>query len=285
MYLGTFGIDDYVGIPAACHRFSTGAAYAPTVLTYSIYEEDGTTGIAENVDMVVAAPFDSIVGCYWGRVQLTAVAGFEVGKNYLTVVKATVDSVAAIQMHTFQIGAKVDTRHVGGTAQTAGDLAALVATVDTVVDGIAAKTVNLPASPAAVGSAMTLTSAYDAAKTAAQAGNAMTLTSAYDAAKTAAQAGDAMALTSGYDAAKTAAQAGDIPTATQNADGLLKRDMAAVTGEAARSPLNALRAIRNKVAIVDDVLTVMKEDDVTPAWTGAVTTDPAAEPVTGVDPS
>jgi len=39
-----------------------------------------------------------------------------------------------------------------------------LATVDTVVDGIAAKTVNLPASPAAVGSAMILTSAYDKAK-------------------------------------------------------------------------------------------------------------------------
>jgi hypothetical protein len=38
---------------------------------------------------------------------------------------------------------------------------------DLLIDGIAAKTTNLPASPAAVGSAMTLTSAYDAAKTAA----------------------------------------------------------------------------------------------------------------------
>lgn len=57
---------------------------------------------------------------------------------------------------------------------------------DLILDGIAAKTVNLPASPAAVGSEMTLTSAYDAAKTTAQAGDAMTLTGAYDAAKSAA---------------------------------------------------------------------------------------------------
>lgn len=42
-----------------------------------------------------------------------------------------------------------------------------------------------------------LTSAYDAAKTAAAPGAAMTLTAAYDAAKTAAQAGTAMTLTSG----------------------------------------------------------------------------------------
>jgi hypothetical protein len=40
------------------------------------------------------------------------------------------------------------------------------------------KTTNLPTSPAAVGSAMTLTAAYDAAKTAAAPGAAMTLTAA-----------------------------------------------------------------------------------------------------------
>jgi len=104
-YLGTFHIDDYVGIPAATHRFSSGAAYVPTVLTYSIYEEATAVGIDEDVDMVVASPFDSVTGCYWVRRQLTTAAGFEAGKNYLVVVKATVDSVAAIQMHTFQVEA------------------------------------------------------------------------------------------------------------------------------------------------------------------------------------
>lgn len=55
------------------------------------------------------------------------------------------------------------------TAGTNIDLSSLatatdLATVDTVVDAIKAKTDNLPASPAAVGSAMTLTAAYDKAK-------------------------------------------------------------------------------------------------------------------------
>jgi hypothetical protein len=120
MYLGSFGIDDYVGIPAATHRFSSGAAYAPTVLTYSIYEEATDVGIDENVDMVVASPFDAVVGCYWIRRQLTAAAGFEAGKNYLVVVKATVDGVAAIQMHTFQVEARVRSNTVAilGTALT-----------------------------------------------------------------------------------------------------------------------------------------------------------------------
>ena len=54
------------------------------------------------------------------------------------------------------------------TADTSGlATSAALATVDSNVDAIKAKTDNLPASPAAVGSAMTLTSAYDAAKTAA----------------------------------------------------------------------------------------------------------------------
>jgi hypothetical protein len=53
-------------------------------------------------------------------------------------------------------------------APTAGDPAA--GSIDAQVDSIQAKTDNIPASPAAVGSAMTLTAAYDAAKTAAQPG-------------------------------------------------------------------------------------------------------------------
>jgi hypothetical protein len=65
-------------------------------------------------------------------------------------------------------------------------------------------------SRAAPGDAMTLTGAYDAAKTAAAPGAAMALTGDYDAAKTAAQEGDVMNLDPAYDAAKAAAQATDL---------------------------------------------------------------------------
>ncbi len=71
---------------------------------------------------------------------------------------------------------------------------------------------------------------------------------------------------------------------TNIADALLKRDWTAVTGEAARSVLNALRFLRNKWSVASGTLTVTKEDDTTSAWTGTVTTDSGAEPVTGVDP-
>lgn len=77
----------------------------------------------------------------------------------------------------------------------------------------------------------------------------------------------------------------DIPTATENADALLKRDWTSVTGEAARSVLNALRALRNRVAISSGTVTVYEEDDTTSAWTAAATTDASADPITEVDPS
>lgn len=83
----------------------------------------------------------------------------------------------------------------------------------------------------------------------------------------------------------TTRQIDDIPTATDAADALLKRDMAAVTGEAARSPLNALRFLRNKWSVATGTLTVTKEDDTTTAWTAVTTGTAGADPITAVDPA
>ena len=77
----------------------------------------------------------------------------------------------------------------------------------------------------------------------------------------------------------------DIPTATQNADALLNRDMSAVSDTNARSPLNALRFLRNKWSVASSTLTVTKENDTTTAWTGTVSTSPGADPVVGNDPA
>jgi len=107
-----------------------------------------------------------------------------------------------------------------------------------------------------------------------------------------------VALTSAYDAAKTAGNATaanqatilsdiaalSIPTAAQNAQALLAFDFSTVTGEAARSLLNAARTLRNKVVIAAGVITVYKEDGVTVAFTETVTTDSSALPITGVTP-
>jgi len=196
-YLGSWRIDDYVGIPATTHRFSTGAAYAPSALTYSIYEDGSTTGIDEDVAITVGSPFDAITGCYYVRRQLTTAAGFEKGKNYVVVVKATVDSIAGVAVHTFQIQAEVDARSVSATnvsanvaqwkgstapdmtgdafarlgapagASVSADIATVKGYVDTEVAAIKAKTDNLPASPAAVGSQMDFVNAPNATAVAA----------------------------------------------------------------------------------------------------------------------
>jgi hypothetical protein len=75
------------------------------------------------------------------------------------------------------------------------------------------------------------------------------------------------------------------PTATQNADALLNRDMSAVSDTNARTPLNALRVLRNRVISAGGTLTVKKEDDSTNAWTAALTGTAGADPITEVDPT
>lgn len=69
------------------------------------------------------------------------------------------------------------------------------------------------------------------------------------------------------------------------ADALLDRDMSLVTVNNTRSPINAFRFIRNKWSISGTTLTVTEEDDTTSAWTATVTTDAAADPITGNDPA
>ena len=72
------------------------------------------------------------------------------------------------------------------------------------------------------------------------------------------------------------------------ADALLKRDWTAVSGEAARCVLNALRFLRNKWAITGAVnprtLTIYKEDDATAAWTSSANTA-AGDPMSDSDPT
>ena len=68
-------------------------------------------------------------------------------------------------------------------------------------------------------------------------------------------------------------------TTTQVADAVLTRDMSAVAGAAARSPLNALRALRNRWTITGGTMTVYAEDDTTTAWSGPATGTPGISEV------
>ena len=89
------------------------------------------------------------------------------------------------------------------------------------------------------------------------------------------------------DAIPTTAMRGtdNAPTAIEVADEILTRDWNSVSGEAARSTLNALRFLRNKYSISGATLTVTQEDDTTSAWTSTLSTDASADPITGSDPA
>lgn len=62
-------------------------------------------------------------------------------------------------------------------------------------------------------------------------------------------------------------------------------DMSTVTSPADRSPLNAVRILRNKVNVAAGTMSVYEEDDTTLAWESTVTTTVGALPITESDPS
>lgn len=67
------------------------------------------------------------------------------------------------------------------------------------------------------------------------------------------------------------------------ADSFLRRGLALGT-DVGRNVQDALRSLRNRVAIGGSTLTVYTEDDVTSAWTAGVTSSSTANPITGIDP-
>ena len=97
----------------------------------------------------------------------TAVIVEDTGTTLDTLIK-DIPTVAEFEARTLVAagyGTAANQSTIAGYIDT--EVAAILAAVDTEVAAIKAKTDNLPATPAAVGSAMTLTAAYDAAKTAA----------------------------------------------------------------------------------------------------------------------
>lgn len=74
------------------------------------------------------------------------------------------------------------------------------------------------------------------------------------------------------------------PTPAELADQLLARNLAG-GADGGRTVRDALRLLRNRAVIAGDTLTVYQEDDATPAWTGALTTNANAAPIVEVDPA
>lgn len=195
--------------------------------------EGGALPVWHDFMVVPANVYNSLVG---GSDKL------QVHTDEITNGLITAAAIATNAIDADALAADVTTELQNGLA-TSSALAVVAGYLDTEVAAIKAKTDNLPASPAAVGSAMTLS---DGAIT------------------------DAKFSSAGLNAI---------------ADAILKRDWTAVSGEAARSMLNALRFLRNKWAVSAGTLTVYKENDSTSAWTAVVTDDAAADPITGSDPA
>jgi hypothetical protein len=134
MYLGEYKIDDYVTLVATTHRFSSGAAYAPTSITYTVYED------ATDVQIVTATAmtnFDSETGFYLDRIQCTSAIGYETGKTYTALIKATVDGVAAIAYRQWRVVTALTADIYARIGAPAGaSIAADLVVIDNFVDDI-----------------------------------------------------------------------------------------------------------------------------------------------------
>jgi len=99
MYLGRWELDDYLTFAAQTHDSTGAAADADAVPSYAIYENE-TAGALVTGNM---AKLGAVTGFYTEQVQLTAAAGFELGKCYAIRVSATVGGVAAAKADMFQV--------------------------------------------------------------------------------------------------------------------------------------------------------------------------------------
>lgn len=295
MYLGDFRLGDTFDI-----KFTTvDTSGVPITLAgtpvISAYPGNSTTELTGGITLTV--DFDSRTGMHNVRVVASSGNGYAAATNYILVIttgtiggssavgyviggfsienrSALMPTTAARTLDVSAGGeAGVDWANVGSpttalglsgtTIKTATDVATAVAGVQSDTDDIQAR---IPAA---------LVSGRMDSSVGAMAANVVTATAiATDAITASKIAADAIG------ASELAADA-----VTEIADGLLKRDMSAVSGESARSPLNALRFLRNKWAIAAGTLSVKKEDDSTEAWNSAMSTDAAAVPIIGSDPA
>lgn len=100
------------------------------------------------------------------------------------------------------------------------------------------------------------------------------------------------ALTSGRVDVSAGAMADSVITSASLALGGVERmanmltvDMSSLSvAVAARSPVNALRPLRNKLT-TSGFITVFAENDTTAVWTSVITVDPTAAPIVGSDPA
>lgn len=248
---------------------------------YRVYEDE-TAGAILNGTMATLDAGNT-TGFYSEQIACTTGNGFEVGKSYNVYIEATVDTDTGGISYGFEcrdvhpvlgtddkVLVSADAQDLSGSLDVNTKLIESVDPTDQIRDAVVDDATRIDASALNALSGVT---------------NISSLTvdaSGHVEADVVEISGDSTAadnLELMYDGTGLAAVENAI------ADALLTRDWTSVTGEAARSVLNALRFLRNKWSIVTGTLTVTEEDDATEAWTAAVTDDAAADNIVTFDPA
>lgn len=316
MYLGSWKIDDLLTFCVQTQSFSTGVATdADSAPSYRVYEDEtGTPLLTGTMATLDAGNTD---GFYSEQITLSAANGFEKGKCYHIRIAATVDGVAGAVVRNFQMEAEVDANRVnwanvdnptttvglsGTTVKTATDVEADTQDIQGRLPAALTGDGNIKADTLRIGG--TLQTANDVggdvndilADTAEMQGKLPTNNIMGSSVKTdkddeidaikaktdnlPSDPADASVISGRFDTVDTAIAA--VPTAAENAAEGLKHDWNNITGEAERCTLNALRPMRNGFSIAGATLTVLKEDDTTPAYTRDLAVDANAVPIVGV---
>jgi len=174
-YLGDFKEDSEIVVFFTTHD-KEGAAVAPSSALESgdiiIYKGNSATQKSSTNGLTMTSPFDSIVGLHQLRIDTSNDTGdigfWEDGNEYFVILSPdeTIDGEIVVKVlasfslqrasgalaYAITINGKVDDI----LTDTGTTLDGKIDTVDGIVDAIKLKTDNLPLSPAAVGSAMTL---------------------------------------------------------------------------------------------------------------------------------
>lgn len=294
--LGTVRPGSTIRIPFTSFDKDDGSAISMSGYAASdilVFRDGNTTARASTAGFTATTDFSSKTGKHLAVIDLadnTTSAFWTAGSEYLVAIDAvTIDTVSTgAWIARFRIGypgAMFDTTIASLASQTSFTLTTGPAEDDAlngctvlIHDIASAVQCGLAIVLDYTGSTKTVTLHAGTTFTAASGDNISVMFPAPAAASVA----TAVRAELGTELARLDVPLSDLPTATENADALLNRDMAAVSDTNTRSPLNGLRFLRNGFSISGTTLTVLREDDTTPAYTRDLTTDAAAEPITGV---
>lgn len=251
----------------------TFASGRPEVNTSHIAGSAVSTSSAQiGVNVVNAA------GTAWGSGAITAAS---IAADAITAAKVAADVTTEIQSG---LATAANLATVAGYLDT--EIAAILADtnelqtdwanggrLDLLIDGIKAKTDNLPTDPA---DASDVAAAFSSLQS-----HGDSTWSTATGFSTLNAAGVRSAL--GMSSANLDTQLADLPTAAENADALIGRNIEGGSSSG-RTVAQALAFIRNKWSISAGTLTVYGVDDSTSSWTASVT-QTSANPVSAVDPS